>query len=187
MKADLSIVFEDEPKQWGLRGDQYLWAELREECIGKEIPIKEDEIVRMVCKKFESVSGVPLTYDARPYVEKYAHVASLKEIAEKFNKKFGEGVVKLELKHSYSNMLQIIEKNPKVLIRARTAIESVGIPAVSDPVRGGTDGAKLSFMGLPCPNLGTGGAAFHGPYEHTSAENLDAAARLVEAVIDLAR
>ena len=73
MKADLSIIFEDEPKQWGLRGDQYLWAELREECIGKEIPIKEDEIVRMVCKKFESVSGVPLTYDARPYVEKYAH------------------------------------------------------------------------------------------------------------------
>ena len=73
MNKDLSIIFEDEPKQWGLRGDPFLWEELREECTGKEFPYHEDEIVEMVCKKFEIVSGVPLTYDARPYVEKYAH------------------------------------------------------------------------------------------------------------------
>ena len=73
MKKDLSVIFEDEPKKWGLRGDPFLWAELREESAGKEFPFDEDAIVEMVCRKFESVSGVPLTYDARPYVEKYAH------------------------------------------------------------------------------------------------------------------
>ena len=73
MKKDMSVLFEDEPKTWGLRGDPYLWAELREESTGKEFPFHEDVVVEMVCRKFESVSGVPLTYDARPYVEKYAH------------------------------------------------------------------------------------------------------------------
>ena len=65
--------------------------------------------------------------DETHYTPNKGYIELREEIAEKFNKKFGEGTVKLELKHSYSNMLQIIEKNPKVLIRARTAIESVGI------------------------------------------------------------
>ena len=73
MKTDYSVIFEEEPRQWGLRGDPFLWAELREECAGKELPFDEDTIVEMVCRKFESVSGVPLTYDASPYVAKYAH------------------------------------------------------------------------------------------------------------------
>ena len=73
MKTDMSVIFEDEPKRWGLRGDPYLWAELREECAGKELPLSDDSVVEIVCRKFESVSGVPLTYDARPYVAKYAH------------------------------------------------------------------------------------------------------------------
>ena len=73
MNKDLSVVFEDEPKRWGLRGDPYLWAELKEESKGQAFPSSVDEIVEIVCIKFASVSGVPLTYDARPYVEKYAH------------------------------------------------------------------------------------------------------------------
>jgi len=127
----------------------------------------------------------------------------LKELAEKFNKKFGGTnftndvkqkkndedfaggtVVELDLKHSYSNMLQIIEKTPEVLIRARTAIESVGIPAVSDPVRGGTDGAKLSFMGLPCPNLGTGGYGYHGPFEHVTVEGMKTVVKIIKKIAE---
>ena len=106
----------------------------------------------------------------------------LKELAEKFNEKFGEGSVDLELKHSYSNMLQIIEKTPEVLERARTAIESEGVSAVSDPVRGGTDGAKLSFMGLPCPNLGTGGYGYHGPFEHVTVEGMETVVRIIKRI-----
>ena len=123
----------------------------------------------------------------------------LKELAEKFNEQFGGtnfanaqenenraggSVVELELEHSYSNMLQIIEKNPAVLERARTAIESVGINAVSDPVRGGTDGAKLSFMGLPCPNLGTGGYGYHGPFEHVTVEGMQTVVKIIKKIAE---
>ncbi|MBR2090790.1 MAG: peptidase T [Fibrobacter sp.] len=119
----------------------------------------------------------------------------LKEIAERFNQKFGGtpstandenhaggNVVELELKHSYSNMLQVIEKSPEILDRARTAIESIGIQAVSEPVRGGTDGAKLSFMGLPCPNLGTGGYGYHGPFEHVTVEGMQAVVQIIKGI-----
>ena len=73
MKQDFSVIFEEEPKQWGLRGDPYLWQEMKEECVGKKFPFFEDEIVEYVGRKFAEVSGVPLTYDAKPYVEKFAH------------------------------------------------------------------------------------------------------------------
>lgn len=73
MGKDLSIIFEKEPKQWGLRGDPFLWAELKKECFGRGFPSHEDDIVELVCQKFESISGVPPTYDAKPYVDKYAH------------------------------------------------------------------------------------------------------------------
>lgn len=108
----------------------------------------------------------------------------LREIANQFNEKFGEGTVELKLKHSYSNMLQIIEKTPNVLERARTAIESEGITAVSDPVRGGTDGAKLSFMGLPCPNLGTGGYGYHGPFEHITVEGMQIVVKIIKKIAE---
>ena len=70
---------------------------------------------------------------------------------------------------------------------AEKGVRSLGLKPVRVPIRGGTDGSQLSFRGLLCPNIGTGGYAFHGPYEHTTAENLDAAARLVEAIVALAR
>ncbi|MBR4026713.1 MAG: peptidase T [Lachnospiraceae bacterium] len=92
----------------------------------------------------------------------------LRSLEQKFNEKYGEGTVILNIKHSYSNMLSIIEKQMYIVDLAKDAIRSVGLEPVSCPVRGGTDGARLSFMGLPCPNLGTGGYAVHGPYEHVS-------------------
>ena len=106
----------------------------------------------------------------------------LKEITKKFNEKFGDNTVELELKHSSRNRLQVIEESPEVLDRARTAIESAGITPVSDPVRGGTDGAKLSFMGLPCPNLGTGGYGYHGPFEHVTVEGMETVVKIIKNI-----
>ena len=65
---------------------------------------------------------------------------------------------------------------------AKKAISSVGLEPISRPVRGGTDGARLSFMGLPCPNLGTGGYGFHGPYEHISVEGMQTAVQIIKTI-----
>jgi tripeptide aminopeptidase len=70
-------------------------------------------------------------------------------------------------------MLVIMEKHPEIIKLAKDAIQSVGLSPISRPIRGGTDGAQLSFKGLPCPNLGTGGYGFHGPYEHVSLEGME--------------
>jgi tripeptide aminopeptidase len=113
--------------------------------------------------------------------------ATLEEIAAVINAQYGEGTVALSIRDQYRNMKEKIEPCMHLIENAKLAMEQAGVTPKVQPIRGGTDGARLSFMGLPCPNLGTGGYAFHGPYEHTSAENLDAAARLVEAVINLAR
>ena len=94
----------------------------------------------------------------------------LRTIEVDMNQKYGSGTVHLQIDHSYENMISVINDNYFVVDRAKRAIESVGLEAISRPVRGGTDGARLSFMGLPCPNLGTGGYGFHGPYEHISVE-----------------
>ena len=95
---------------------------------------------------------------------------TLRGIEKKMNEKYHADTVKLNIQHSYSNMLEVIEKNEYVVAIAKKAIKNVGLEPVSRPVRGGTDGARLSFMGLPCPNLGTGGYGFHGPFEHISVE-----------------
>lgn len=96
-----------------------------------------------------------------------------KSIASFLNQKYGEGTVTLELKESYRNMAEIINKHFEIIELAEEAIKSCGLDLVSTPVRGGTDGARLSFMGLPCPNLGTGGDAYHGPYEHITVEGME--------------
>ena len=108
-------------------------------------------------------------------------------IEKQINEKYGEGTAKLTLRDQYRNMAEKLSERMEIVELAEEAVRSLGLEPVRVPIRGGTDGAQLSFRGLFCPNIGTGGYAFHGPYEHTSAENLDAAARLVEAVIDLAR
>lgn len=95
------------------------------------------------------------------------------------NQKYGTGTVTLSISNSYSNMLEIIEQHPYVVELAREAIQSVGLEPISRPVRGGTDGARLSFMGLPCPNLGTGGYGFHGPYEHITVEGMETSVKIV--------
>lgn len=103
----------------------------------------------------------------------------LRTIESEMNQKYGEGTVALEISHSYENMLSVIEQNMYVVDLAKQAIQSVGLEPISRPVRGGTDGARLSFMGLPCPNLGTGGYGFHGPYEHISVEAMETVVKIL--------
>jgi len=101
------------------------------------------------------------------------------------NQKYGAGTVHLTINHSYANMLEVIEEHPYTVELAKQAIKNVGLEPLSRPVRGGTDGARLSFMGLPCPNLGTGGYGFHGPYEHVTVEGMNTAIEVIKELVKL--
>ena len=107
----------------------------------------------------------------------------LRTLEVEMNQKYGAGTVELEIKHSYENMLSVIEQQMYIVDLAKDAIASVGLTPISRPVRGGTDGARLSFMGLPCPNLGTGGYGFHGPFEHISVEGMETAVRILLEIL----
>ena len=112
-----------------------------------------------------------------------ARAQKLRDIAEEMNKKYGEGKVEVEIVESYYNMREKIEPCMQLIDYAKAAIEHAGITPIVSPVRGGTDGARLSFKGLPCPNLGTGGHAFHGVFEHITVEGMDKAVLIVKDII----
>ena len=112
-------------------------------------------------------------------------VKMMEHIAKILNEKWGEGTVKLTITEQYRNMKEIIDTCMELIDCATDACKECGIPALITPIRGGTDGARLSFMGLPCPNLGTGGHAFHGPYEHITAEGMDIAVEVGLKIIEL--
>ena len=131
------------------------------------------------------VASATLSYIVRDHDRQtfLARLDTLRNLEAALNQKYGEGTVSLVIKESYSNMLEVIEKHPYVVDIAKKAISETGLSPLSRPVRGGTDGARLSFMGLPCPNLGTGGYGFHGPYEHISVEGMETAVRVVLGII----
>lgn len=107
----------------------------------------------------------------------------LRTLEIEMNQKYGAGTVSLEIHHSYENMLSVIEKHMYIIDLAKDAIRAAGLDPVSLPVRGGTDGSRLSFMGLPCPNLGTGGYGFHGPYEHVSVTSMEKVVEILKYII----
>lgn len=109
----------------------------------------------------------------------------MQEIANALNTKYGEGTVEICIKDSYYNMKEILVHHMHLVDNAKEAMRQVGITADVLPVRGGTDGSRLSFMGLPCPNLGTGGYAYHGPYEHITKEGMETATKVIEKIIEL--
>ena len=111
--------------------------------------------------------------------------AKMQEIADALNAKYGEGTVEICVKDSYYNMKEILVHHMHLVDNAKEAMRQVGITADVQPVRGGTDGSRLSFMGLPCPNLGTGGYAYHGPYEHITKEGMETATKVIEKIIEL--
>ena len=104
-------------------------------------------------------------------------------LTAKMNGEYGEGTVNLTLSDSYFNMREKIEDNLFVVDRAKEAMLSLGIEPIVTPIRGGTDGARLSFMGLPCPNLCTGGANFHSRFEYASVDSMD---KITELLVKIA-
>ncbi len=126
-----------------------------------------------------------LVYIIRDHdIEKFnAKKALLLECAEKINVKYGEGSCVASVKDSYFNMKEIIDKHMYTIDRAVEAMEQVGVKPMIMPIRGGTDGARLSFMGLPCPNICTGGENFHSRFEFLSVQSLHKVVEIVEKLI----
>ncbi len=111
--------------------------------------------------------------------------ATLHRIAAQIDRLFGEGTVQLTVTDSYRNMSEKILPHSHLIEHAKRAAQEAGVTPIIEPIRGGTDGARLSFMGLPCPNLGTGGYAFHGPFEHITAEGMDIATNILLGIVSL--
>ena len=133
-----------------------------------------------------TVSDANMTYIIRDHdASKFTNRQDTMKMAEKFlNEKYGDGTVRLEIKEQYRNMAEVLEKCPDAIENAKNACKAAGVDPLVIPVRGGTDGANLSFMGLPCPNLGTGGHAFHGPYEHITVEGMETGVEVIKALIN---
>ncbi len=108
----------------------------------------------------------------------------LKKIEAYLNEKYGEGAFEVKLRDSYYNMKEQIEPHPEILERAFRAMEEAGMQPKSVPIRGGTDGARLSYMGLPCPNLPTGGHNFHSRYEYIPVQAMD---QMAQVLVNLVR
>ncbi len=140
-----------------------------------------------LCDMEGSVETAKLHYIVRDHSAAMfdARLATLRHIEKVLNEKYGAGTVTLTIREQYRNMAEIIEKNFDVIEVADRAVELCGFHAAHSPIRGGTDGARLSFMGLPTPNLGTGGYAAHGPYEHITEEGLDTSTKVIETIIRL--
>lgn len=105
------------------------------------------------------------------------------QCADFLNQKYGEGVVTAEIKDSYYNMKEVLQPHAHLMENACRALEELGVKPVITPVRGGTDGARLSYMGLPCPNLCTGGANCHGRFEYACVQSME---KVTELLIRLA-
>ena len=104
-------------------------------------------------------------------------------VADFINKKYGEGTVELTIRDSYFNMKQCIEPVMYVVERAKQAMEAVGMTAREVPIRGGTDGARLSYMGLPCPNLCTDGENYHGRFEYIPVEDMEQCVKMLIQIL----
>ncbi len=113
-----------------------------------------------------------------------ARKATMERIARYLNEKYGQGTVELELRDQYYNMKAQIEPHMYLIHRAKAAFQKAGVEPREVAIRGGTDGARLSYEGLPCPNLSTGGVNFHGPQEYIPVQSLE---KMVEVLIHLVR
>ena len=132
-----------------------------------------------------SVEHTTLRYIIRDHdMELFNQKKQVMEAAAKFlNDKYGYGTVELHLRDSYFNMKEKIEPCMYVVERALAAMQKVGMEPLVVPIRGGTDGARLSFMGLPCPNLCTGGQNFHGKFEYIAIEDMELCTALLVQIL----
>jgi len=114
-----------------------------------------------------------------------ARKAFVKNIAEFMNAKYGEGTVEYAVKDSYFNMRELVEPHMHIIRRAEAAFRAVGVEPFAKPIRGGTDGCKLTYEGLPCPNLATGGMNFHGRFECIAVQDMDKISEMLFALLTL--
>lgn len=128
-----------------------------------------------LCHMSGSVEKASMEYIIRDHDEEsfLKREEIMRRIAAELNEKYGEGTVELVIEESYRNMAEMIKPQFHLIKNAKMASLQAGVEPKVVPIRGGTDGARLSFMGLPCPNIGTGGFACHGPYEHITVEGMD--------------
>ena len=133
-----------------------------------------------------SVAEAMLSYIIRDHdaASFAAREKTMRQIEKFINGKYGEGTARLTLTESYRNMSEKLVERPEIVERAERAIRKLGLTPERVPIRGGTDGAQLSFRGLLCPNLGTGGHACHGPYEHIAAEDMDLCVEVILNIIE---
>lgn len=133
-----------------------------------------------------SVEEAELSYIIRDHSsEKFEAKKQLMwDVVNFLQRKYGEKVLTLTLKDQYYNMRKMVEPHPQVIEKAKRAMIEAGVKPQVKPIRGGTDGSRLSFMGLPCPNLFTGGMNFHGRYEYASLTTMH---RAMNTIINLAR
>ena len=128
------------------------------------------------CVEKASLDYIIRDHDAVLFAQRKA---AMRHIEELINEKYGAGTATLTIREQYRNMAEVLEKSMEIVELAERAIAKAGLTPKRVPIRGGTDGSQLSFRGLPCPNLGTGGYGFHGPYEHITAENMDKAVEIL--------
>ena len=106
-------------------------------------------------------------------------------IADTMNSKYGEGTVTVELRDQYYNMKEKIDDNMHVVDIVLKAMQQTGVTPRVEPIRGGTDGAQLSFRGLPCPNIFAGGVNFHGPHEFVSVQVMEKASAVIVKICEI--
>ena len=121
-------------------------------------------------------------HDMALYEQKKAY---MQKCVDFINEKYGEGTATVEIKHQYYNMRKEVEPHYHIVEKAMKAMEMEGIVPKIQPIRGGTDGANLSFMGLPCPNIFAGGHNFHGKMEYVPLESMEKASKVILNIISL--
>ena len=122
------------------------------------------------------ISYIIRDHDSEKFEQKKVFMWSCVDLLQK---KYGEGVLKLTLKDQYFNMRKMVEPHPHVIDKAVEAMRMADVEPIIKPIRGGTDGARLSFMGLPCPNIFAGGMNFHGKFEYCSLNTMQKATQVI--------
>ena len=130
----------------------------------------EQAVMKYIIRDFD-----PVLFDVKQ--------EKLRQAVAQINAIYGEGTAEVKIEESYRNMREKIEPCMQLIEYAKAACKEAGVEPDVSPIRGGTDGARLSFRGLPCPNLGTGGDGFHGPFEHITVEGMDLSVEIVKKII----
>lgn len=133
-----------------------------------------------------SIENTSMIYIIRDHsAEKFANKKQLiTDAVEYLNKKYGQGTVEIEITDSYFNMKEKVEPVIEIVDIVKKSMEEVGVTPIIKPIRGGTDGARLSYMGLPCPNIFTGGHNFHGKFEYIPVQSMKKSVEVIVKVIE---